>query len=443
MNTQEVGPVVCPQCRLRYNAPIVSLIDVSHDPDLKEAFLRGQVNAGQCPQCNTVHLYAIPLLYHDSAHELALALVPSELNLPHVEEQRIIGNLTNRLMNALPPAERRSYMFNPKTFISMESLVKAVLAADGITEDVLQAQAQKLELLDSFFKAQSEEELKQLIKAHEADLDYQFFEILTAIAVEALQGEDQDKGQDLLSFRQMLASMVPQAKSIITQIDEKVGLKTLSPETLLADLQNAPDDNTFYAIVGQGRSLLNYEFFQKLTAQIEKAEKSGQKNEAENLQKLRAKILDAITQIDENARKMIEKTQALLQTIVDAPNPKEVIAKNIQAIDDFFMSVLFAHIKEAEKTRQQESYEKLTGLYKLIVATMQEQMPPEMRLLNQLMLNPAPEAIRAELKKNQAMLTPDFINLLTEIETDFNADNQPQMAQVIAQIKKETQAILN
>lgn len=443
MNTQEVGPVVCPQCRLRYNAPITSLIDVSENPGLKEDFLRGRINAGQCPQCNTFHLYTIPLLYYDKTHELALALVPSELHLPHVEEQRLIGNLTNRLMNVLPPAERRSYMFNPKTFISMESLVKAILAADGITEEVLQSQAQKLELLDALLKAQSEAELRQLVKTREAELDEQFFEVLTAIALESLQGEDPDKGQDLLSFRQMILSMVPQAKKIVAQIDEKAGLKTLSPETLLAELQSAPSDEAFYAIVSQGRGLLNYEFFQNLTAQIEAAEKSGQKKDAENLKFLRTKILDASAKMEEDARAMVEKTQALLQTLVEAPDPQKAVEKNIHAIDDFFMSVLFAHIKEAEKSRQQEVYEKLTGLYKLIVATMQEQMPPEMKLLNQLMLNPAPDVIRTELKKHQAMITPDFINLITELETGFKADGQPQVAETMAQIKKEAQSILN
>ena len=139
MQTQKVTPVTCPSCNRRYNAAVTNIIDVGQEPHLKNLLLQGQLNGSQCPNCQYSGPLNIPLLYHDAEKELALALTPTELQLPHVEEQKIIGNLTNHLMNSLAPEQRKSYLFTPQTFISTESFLKAILAADGITEKVIQA----------------------------------------------------------------------------------------------------------------------------------------------------------------------------------------------------------------------------------------------------------------------------------------------------------------
>ena len=81
-------------------------------------------------------------------------------------------------MNALPPEKRRAYLLTPKTFLTMESLTKAVLAADGVTEEMLQEQETKLKLIDQFLQAKDEAALKELVAAHDPQLDYNFFEIL-------------------------------------------------------------------------------------------------------------------------------------------------------------------------------------------------------------------------------------------------------------------------
>lgn len=444
MNTQEITPVICPQCQGRYNAPVTPIIDVSQNPALKESFLRGELNLGQCPQCSTKHIVDIPVMYHDSEKQLALALVPGNLNLAHADEQRIIGNLTNRLMNSLPPEARKGYLFTPQTFMSFESLVKKILAADGITEDMLQAQAQKLQILDQLFKCKTEDELKKVVQAHQAELDYQFFEIMTVVAVEAMNDDDQQKGQDLLSFRQMIAGLVPDGQALVAQIDEKVGLSTFNPETLLVDLQNAKDDEEFMALVGAGKPILDYQFFQNMTAKIDEAQASGNAKEATKLKSLRTRILDASAKVEEEARKIVEKAQALLKKLLESSDPQATICENLAQFDDIFLSMLVANIEEAEKKRKEDVLNKLTGLYQLIMNALQEQMPPEMRFLNQIMSQyQSPEGAKALLEQNTDKITPMFIELLTHLAADFSIKRQENMATVIAEIKSMSEAILN
>ena len=53
MNTPayQTVPVTCPNCSNRFMSPILTIIDVGQQPDLKSLFLSGQVNIAVCPQC--------------------------------------------------------------------------------------------------------------------------------------------------------------------------------------------------------------------------------------------------------------------------------------------------------------------------------------------------------------------------------------------------------
>ena len=95
MATSQITPIQCPVCGAQFSAPIESVIDVGRDPQLKAQFLQGNINVAQCPQCGTQAPMTAPLLYHDPANELALVLMPNELNLHHDDQQKIIGGLTS------------------------------------------------------------------------------------------------------------------------------------------------------------------------------------------------------------------------------------------------------------------------------------------------------------------------------------------------------------
>ena len=84
-----------------------SIIDVGQDPELKQRFLSGQLNIAVCPNCGSTGMVQVPLLYHDPQREFLGVLVPQEAVRDEAERQRVIGRLTNTLMNRLPPEQRR------------------------------------------------------------------------------------------------------------------------------------------------------------------------------------------------------------------------------------------------------------------------------------------------------------------------------------------------
>ncbi len=443
MTTQEVVPALCPKCGTQYTAPALSLIDVSEDPTLKQAFMQGQLNVGQCPNCGTVHALDIPMLYHDSEKELALVFVPNSMSIAHTDEQKIIGRLTTKLMNSLPPEKRKGYLFNPRTFISMENLFKTILAADGITEDMIAAQQAKITLIDRLLKTQDETAMKMLIDENKTQFDYQFFEIITSMALQALQAGDEASGQTLLGFRQFVAQAAGQGAEHIAAIDEKIGLRALTPDSLLKSLQNAKDNNEFDALVANGKALLTYEFFQALTKQIEVASAAGDSAETEALQTLRTRILEVSARLDKEAREMMEAAHNLLQSLFDAPDPKQFITENLDKFDEPFLTLLVANIQEADKAGQHDAVQKLSELYKVLMEALQAKLPPEMRLLNALVTAQSPDAIRRQLAENKSLVTPDLLELLTAVKNDAVTRGEGAIIPILDEIRRQVEAMLN
>jgi len=384
----------------------------------------------------------VPLIYHDGDKELALVVVPGNLQLAHSDEQKIIGDLSNRLMNSLPPEERKAYLFNPQTFFNLEGLIKAVLEADGITEEVIETRQAKIRLLQEMLKAPGETELKKLVEEQDAELDFQYFEILTASALQAFNQGDEEQGQSLLNFRQMILQWSSQGSKVVAEIDEKFGLQALTPEALLEQLVKAQTDEQIVDLVRSGKPLLDYQFLQNLTGRIEAEAAGGNKDEAERLKALRSRVLDASAKVEEENKRMITQAAQLLDQLIKAPDLKEAVLQNLGRLDDAFFALLSAQIQQANQAGQADTAQKLFTVYQEVATTVQEQMPPELRLLNELMQTESPEAITAGLERNRAMITPKFIEALDKTLADLTNDGRTQLAERVTAIKAEAERIM-
>ncbi|RME44735.1 MAG: hypothetical protein D6796_11390 [Caldilineae bacterium] len=441
MQTQEVTAVVCPQCQTRYNAPVITIINVTQHPELKAPFLQQQLNISRCPRCGLTQPLNLPLLYYDGEKELAFALVPNNLGLSHLDEQKIIGDLTNRLINTLPAEARKGYLFTPKTFLTLDSLIKAVLAADGITEEVLETRRARMQLFEQLAKAGSQEAFQNLLDEHRAELDEPFFELVTAIILQALQTGDEAAAQNLLNFRQVIAASVEGGQELTAAADRKFGLTSLTPESLLTELQNAATEDEFIALIATARPMLDYTFFQNLTAQIDAARKEGETEKAQTLKALRTRILEAAARLDDEAHQKLAQVEKLLDTLLKAPNPKQAVQEHLQQIDDVLLNVLVARYEQASQQGQQESARKLGELYTLIANALSELAPPEIRLLDRLLSAATPDAVRRLLEENRALLTPDFFAFLDSVQEQFRHSNQPALAERVAQIAQMAKSL--
>jgi hypothetical protein len=110
--------------------------------------------------------------------------------------------------------------------------------------------------------------------------------------------------------------------------------------------------------------------------------------------------------------------------------------------------VLANHIQAATQNGQKEMAERLSNLQNRIAATIDEQMPPELKLLSQLMQAESPEAIKPILEQRKAEITPRFMELLDRAINDLKSKGQHQLVGQIEVIKaaaagvKQTSSII-
>jgi hypothetical protein len=326
----------------------------------------------------------------------------------------------------------------------MQSLVNAVLEAEGITPEMLERQKDKARLINEFLQAKDEESLRNLVKEHDAELDYEFFQILTVSAQAAQADGQSEMAQALLGLRALLADLSSQGQSAVAEVDTALGLgESITREELLSRLQAAESDEEFDALVAVGRPLLDYAFFQNLTGQIEAASDA---ESASQLKALRTRVLDATAKQDEEAQARMQQASELFKTILQADDPQATAREHLDEIDDAFFVVLSANIQHAESENHEEAARALQQLANMIIGLLEERLPPEVRLINQLLNAPYPDGTRQLLEDHREVLNPEFVaaldQLTAELEQSGDTDNANHMRQVKSQAETISQGVL-
>ena len=81
-----------------------------------------------------------------------------------------------------------------------------------------------------------------------------------------------------------------------------------------------------------------------------------------------------------------------------------------------------------------------------ILALLEERLPPDVRLINQLLSAPYPEGTQKLLETQREILTPEFLSALDQLITDLeqagSTDNANHMRQVKSQAETISQGVL-
>jgi len=432
--------VKCPQCQRPFVMSVQTIVDVGQQPELKEELLRGRLNQMFCPACKMGGILAAPLLYHDPDHELLLALIPMQLGLKMEEQERTIGSLTNALMAKIPPEQRKGYLLQPKTVFSLETLIRDILQADGITPEMIEAQNRTMRLIEDLVSAlEDEEKLTSLVEEHESEINYEFLLTLSKYAEMVQQEGDQEKARQLIRLRETLVAMTgspaPDSAGAVP------GPQAKSREELVDLLIEAPDKAARKETVAVHRPLVDYAFFQTLTNQIDSARTADDAEKAERLTNLRTELLEITDELDREARAELEKAATLLQEILLAPDREQAIRDRIDRFNEAFLLTLAANIAAAQDQKQEEVVKTFEELYEQVLRVLEDNLPPELKLVNQLMRAETSEARRDILQSQRDLVTPRFLELLDALAKDAEEQQQKEAAQRLHLIREETAGI--
>lgn len=434
--------ISCPNCGTNYPAEVHQVIDVGRNPELKAALLSGQINMAVCPSCGAGGQLSSPMVYHDPQHELFMVFVPQELNLDQVEREKYIGQLTRDVIDNIPAEQRRAYLLQPMTMLTMQSFLEKVLETEGITKEMIERQKKQAELLNTLIGADTDV-ADYLIKERGNEIDEVFFAMLRQYIEAASQLNDNSQLVPLINLQAKLMTETEVGRQLEKQ---QIALHKLNraakdgggltPAILLEHiLKNQEDLDLVMALAQAGLPAMTYEFFTGLTNEIERYQLSGNTEAVERLSTIRSDLLQMQEEIQSQTRQMVGEAQETLEAILAAENMQQALKNNLNKLDDAFMYVLSGEISRAEETNQQERLDQLNELRDLLVLEAESQTPPEVQLLNKLVSAQSEEERRQLIEDNRELLSPELVAVIDALLEQAGSAGQQELRDRLSAVK--------
>lgn len=426
----------CPSCGQPMVAEIFQVVDGNKDQQIKEILLAGGLNLAQCQVCGFQGQLPVPLVYHDKEKELLLTFSPPDTKKTMEEKEAALAPLLKQVIDNLEPKDRKGYLFQPQAMLTMNNLVKNVLLADGITEEMIQDQQEKMKLLDALFN-QNEEQIKKTILENNAIIDREFFAIFAEIAQRIIASKDEKSIEKIKTVQEILMSETEIGKEIMaetreiqaaTESLEALG-QNITRGSLLELVINAPNLERVKALAGLVRPAMDYEFFQKFTEKIEAAAVDDRKGMVEK----RNLILKVTQEIDEQLRQRISSAVETINQIIENESVEEGLMKNIGLVDQFFVQALSDEINLAEEKKNEERKDKLVELFQII---QELSTPPELKKIEELIaISEDSKKLESALNELDPELTDNIISNLTSIISNYEEQAAQGEAENLDQLK--------
>lgn len=430
--------ISCPNCRQSIQADVRQLFDVTTDPTAKQALLSGSGAQINCPHCGFQGNLATPVVYHDAEKELLLTFVPPELNLPQPEQERMLGSLINQVVNALPQEKRKGYLLRPQQTLTYQGLVERVLEADGITREMLQAQQQRLSLIQRLQGA-SPDTLAEIARQEDANMDAEFFGLLNTLIQTTAMGGDEPTARQLSEISKNLLPLTTYGKQVLAQTAEIEAAVTalketgqdLTREKLLELVAQAPNETRLRAFVSLARPGMDYQFFQILSERIDAA--SGA--EKEKLTALREDLLNMTAAVDKQVEARLAQSRKLLEHILQAQDVRSALQQALPAIDEFFMQVFDLELKTASQQGDQQRVKKLQDILDILQEA--SKAPPEIEFIEELLSLPDDSSRQKAMEEQRERVTPEFLNTLANLAYQLQESNDAQVAESVKALHRQ------
>lgn len=426
----------CPACGQTFQAIIEQIVDVGSDPQAKARFLSGRLNMVTCPHCGHTLAVATPLLYHDPNKELLLIHVPMGLQISTEERESIVGNMTRRLTDSIPPEKRKGYLLQPRQALTIPGMIDMILEADGITAEMRETQREKMRVMEMFLQV-GPDGWPTLLQEQNAVIDEEFIQM---VLVTAQNAAETGKGQmaealmilyDFLIHNSAVGQQALQAAEVQENIVHEVAEELQKRGSALTRegfmdlvISYAGDDDRVQAVVGLMRPALDYQFFQQMTNRIDAAQ-GEQKN---TLTALRDRLLDLTSLIDQQTQVVLQRAADTLRVIVNSEDIDAAIRPRLDMIDDTFLAVLQANIQAAEQQHDSRSAGRLKEVLSKTLEILRESAPPQIRLINDIMSTADDAEARAIIAEQAPRFGPELLELMDAVAEDLEENEQTDSA---------------
>ena len=430
--------ISCPNCRQPIIADLEQLFDVGANPAAKQTILSGAFNIVTCQLCGYQGNVATPLVYHDPDKELLITYFPPEIGLPQNEQERLLGQLINQAVNRLPQEKRKGYLLRPQPVLTVQGLIDRILEAEGITREMIQAQQQRVGLIQRLLSIMDESVQVSVIQENDQLIDANFFALLQRLQEGALNASDegtanllagvQSRVMEHSTYGRELKSQIGEVEAAITEL-RSLG-RQLTREKLLDLAINAPNENRLQAYVSLARGGMDYAFFQLLSERIDKAREDGRNR----LVELREQLLAYTRDFDAQLNQRLQQARQALENILSSEDISQAMEQALPEIDDFFLQALSQVAEEARKAGDVAKMEKLGQLMNFIQQVAKP--PPELELIETLLQAGSEAEMRQILEANRDQVTSDFLNFLSGASAQALKGDDQEVSQKLQAINR-------
>ncbi len=435
--------IQCPNCGTPFVAPVFSIVDLGANPELRPLLLGGQINVAVCPKCGAGGPLSAPLLIHDPEHEFLGIFLPSQAGLSGEQTQKIIGELTQALMAKLPGEARRGYMLQPQQFFDWNRLMEKLWEFEGVTPEMLRRQSDQAELIQSLAKISNDRTAMRLLLEQKKSLvDEDLFSLLNRLLLTYRSQGQEEMAEQLAQVRAFLLENTEVGQRLKAQEDQVVQvLERLRPEMSrdeLLDLllEQWRDDEQGKMVVGAVLTavapLVDYQMLMDLSRRLEQA---TDPEERARILSLREFLVQFIQHQRESQAAVMERVQRLLSQVLQARDTRAALQEHAHEIDELFLEVLAANIQEAEAKGATAAAKRLRQVYEQALDVLQENMPPAIRLLNQILSTQNEAEVRRLLQENRELLDEEFLAALDGLEQRFRQTGDEAMANRIKSLR--------
>jgi len=440
----------CPNCQQPIVAEIQQVIDGGRNPQQKELILSGGLNLAQCQVCGFQGQLPVPVVYHDAEKEILFTFSPPDIGKTMEEKEGALAPLLKKIIDNLEPEKRKGYLFQPKAMLTMNNLIKSILIEDGVTEEMIESQQEKVKLLDSLF-AQEGNDLKEKIKNSNEQIDREFFALFAEIAQRIINSQDEKAIGKIQAIQEILMTETDAGKEIMAETQEIQAAtkslealgKNLTRSSLLELVISAPTSERVRALTSLVRPAMDYEFFQIFTEMIEK---SAEELRSKLVEK-RNLILKLTQEIDQQMHERTNAAKEIINYIIEAESLEEALINNIDQIDQLFVQTLSSELELAIKEKQTERKDKLDNLLQKIKELT---TPPELKIIDQLLSVAADKGeLEKLLEEMKEQISPQLVDYMTSVISNFeeqiNAakdDNREDMKETLTRLKTVYNAVL-
>ncbi len=436
--------VTCPHCGKKFTIQYPVYLNVEADPQGKSDVLSGMLRVVQCPHCGATGEIDLPFIYHDGEKELLIYYIPGGVTNASLREEtnRFFGSITRKVMDSLPPEQRKGYFLRPKEVFSWENLEREILHADGVTdEEIERSRKQERLLLDLVAAGGDEAKIQELVEENKDLVTLDFVQLLENLVSAAREGiAEEEKGKESRKAQEAEAYTESLEAAYTWVLENTEAGKALGEEKqAFIDILSTGDFSEMARIIDRvpleamgNLAELMFSRFEKedldlfisaVARRIVKEEKTDAAG-AELLREKKDAFMARLGEIEKGLRKNLQAGTKMLEEIMNAPDIRKAVEERMEEIDERFIMAWNQAMEHAALSGNTEIVDKLQRIKKTYEELTEKMVSPPVRLLYQLADASSPEEIQEALKENADQLTPEFMEILKKLSDEAETEEQ-------------------